>query len=57
MHYHVHKVRGRWTLSRVTGGERRLDRIGTYRTKGEAFIAGRLLAGWRGLVTTKASEL
>jgi hypothetical protein len=57
MHYHVHKVRGRWTLSRVTGGERRLDRIGTYRTKGEAFIAGRLLAGGRGLVTTKASEL
>lgn len=57
LHYHIAKGPKGWRLERVEGGELRHRLIATYGTKAQAVTAGRVLAGWRGRVTTKASEL
>lgn len=50
MHYLVRKLEpGIWQLSRVERGSRFY--VARYKSKRAAVLAGRLLAGWAGVVT------
>ena len=47
-HYHVAKAGKVWTVTRVDQGAH----IGRLDTRREALLVARMLAGWRGTVTT-----